>query len=231
MKVLVLNCSPKGDMSDCLKISRAFLEGLCMTDPTTDIIYENLVDKKINHCFGCYSCWAVSPGICCQDDDVNDLLTKITSADLVIWSTPLYCFGFPSIGKALIDRLLPLTCPEQKANEDGTTYHPDRQKNDIQFMLIRGCGFPNIKGNYDALLLQFEMLFARKDYPRIICVEAPLLSIEDAKPLTIPYLEMVRKAGSEFASNGKISEYTMNELMSPMLPADVYRSMTSSKDK
>ncbi|HUM24234.1 MAG TPA: hypothetical protein PLR80_05345 [Saccharofermentans sp.] len=37
MKVLVLNCSPKGDMSDCLKISRAFLEGLCMTDPTTDI--------------------------------------------------------------------------------------------------------------------------------------------------------------------------------------------------
>ena len=47
MKVLVLNCSPKGDMSDCLKNSRAFLEGLCMTDPTTDIFMRILQIRKL----------------------------------------------------------------------------------------------------------------------------------------------------------------------------------------
>lgn len=218
MKILVINCSPKGNQSDCLKLTNAFLEGM---GEKAEII--NAGDLKINSCIGCYSCWNATPGVCIHKDDMPELLTKLTTADLVIWSTPLYCYGMPAIGKAIVDRLLPLTFPQQEVAEDGSTYHPTRQENHTVHMLISGCGFANITNNYEGLLMQFGMTFS-KDFPRILCVEAPLLSIPEAEPVALPYLELVKKAGVEFKENGRISDSTQQLLDTPMYDPESYRA-------
>lgn len=217
MKILVINGSPKGEHSDTMVLTRAFLEGLGESAETIDTMA-----LAVKPCLGCYACWRKTPGKCVQDDGMQAVLDKICEADLIIWSTPLYCYSFPSNLKAVIDRLLPLSTPLQRVNENGVTYHPSRMKNDVKMLLVSGCGFPDIKGNYDALIWQSERLFDGK-LPMILCCEAPLLNIESAKPATAPYLRMVCEAGAEYKRTGTLSEETENKLQAPMYPPELYR--------
>ena len=218
MKILVINGSPKGERSDTMKVTRAFLDGM---GETYDYIDTMRVDVK--PCLGCYACWFQTPGKCIQHDDMAQILEKLLASDLVIWSTPLYCYSVPSNLKALYDRLIPLGSHTQEVDKTGGTYHPGRQEIKTNIMLICGCGFPNRENNTEAMEFQFGRMFSR-DCPRIFTLEAPLLSIEEAKPVAEPYLSLVRKAGEEFRATGHISEETQARLDAPMIPPDVYRA-------
>ncbi|CAB1245647.1 NADPH-dependent FMN reductase [Ruminococcaceae bacterium BL-4] len=221
MKILLLNGSPKGEASDTLMLSKAFLDGMGRKYEQID-----LIKKSIAPCMGCFSCWKKTPGKCVQRDDAAEMLHKIAGADLVIWSMPLYCYGMPSHVKALVDRLTPLTSNVQITDEGGNTHHETRGKIHARHMLISGCGFPDFEGNFDALVLQFKRLFG-KDSPMILCVEAPILNVKEAEPIVLPYFEAIRRAGTEFGSKGTISGETMKFLTKPMLDPNVYRKICS----
>ncbi len=85
MNILVINGSPKGEKSDTLKITRAFLEGM---GETAEIVDTMKIDVK--PCLGCFACWSRTPGKCVQQDDMEKVLKRITQADLVIWSKSSY---------------------------------------------------------------------------------------------------------------------------------------------
>ncbi len=221
MKILVLNGSPKGEGSDTLRLTRAFLDGMSQS---AEYVQASKLDVK--PCLGCFSCWRQTPGVCVHRDDMPALLDKMMSSDLVIWSFPLYCYSFPAPMKAIIDRTLPLATPRQETCEDGSTYHPVREEHPVRMMLISGCGFPNLKGNYDGLLFEFEREFGA-DFPRILCAEAPLLGIPQAAPLADAYLALARQAGAEFARDGRIGSETQTKLDTPMYPPDRYRAETN----
>lgn len=225
MNVLVINGSPKGEKSDCLKITRAFISGLEEKSSTPVITtYTHLSQLTILDCKGCHCCWGPTPGFCCQKDDMSALLDRICDSDLVIWSTPLYSYSFPSKMKAVIDRLMPLSCPTQVAYSNGEVHHEFRGKFHGTNMLISGCGFPQIEKNYEGMVFQFERGFGATS-PRILCMEAPLLGIEQAAPLAQKYLALAREAGSCYASTGLISEELMDQLSQPMFDPDTYRKM------
>lgn len=217
MKILVINGSPKGELSNTMKITRAFIEGM---EETYDIVDTMRVNVK--PCLGCYGCWVQTPGRCVQKDDMQGILDKILESDIVIWSTPLYCYSVPSNCKALYDRLLPLGMQQQSVDETGATYHPCRQEIHTNIMLISGCGFPNRENNFEAMDFQFNRMFS-KDCPRIYCLESPLLSIPEAKPVADVYLTYARRAGEEFKASGRISKETQAILDAPMIPPDEYR--------
>ena len=221
MKILVLNGSPKKDRSDCLRLAKAFLKGM---NEEAEIVHVNSLNIK--PCLGCYTCWWKTPGVCCQRDDMTEVLAKIKASDLVIFCMPLYNFGMPSQTKALADRILPLVTNEQVEVEDGTTYHPMRSESNTRFMLISGCGFPNVKGNFEPLLMEFGMMFG-EGYPRITCPEAPLLNNPEAAPLADAYLAQVEQAGREFAADGAISAEMQAKLEAPMLDPKEYRRYCS----
>lgn len=220
MNILVINGSPKRDKSDCMKLTYAFLEGM---GQKADVLHA--IDCRVNPCAGCYACWQPA-GVCPQEDDMAGILRRITSSDMVIFSFPLYCYGMPGPLKMLIDRVLPLSTREQRVDADGRTYHPSKEEHEIRFMMISGCGFPNIEHNYEGVIFQFGMLFG-EDCPRITCAEAPLLSIPDAKPLAEGYIALVRQAGQEYMKNGRISDDTQKRLDTPMFDPDTYRRMSS----
>ena len=50
MKILLINGSPKGDRSNTLKLSKAFLEGILEIDKDAEIRQLNLSEKKIAPC-------------------------------------------------------------------------------------------------------------------------------------------------------------------------------------
>ncbi len=221
MKITVINGSPKSEKSDTLKITQAFLRGMNESAQIIDTMKE-----KIQPCLGCYGCWNKTPGTCVQKDGMEKILEKISTSDIVIWSTPLYCYSFPANCKALIDRLLPLSSPKQNADKNGSTHHPCRSEKRAQHVLISGCGFPDREGNYDSLIFQFQRLFG-KNTPMILCPEAPMFSAPEAAVVTVPYLALVQKAGSEFKTSGKITDETMEDLTHLMIPADEYRKIVN----
>ena len=110
-RVLLVNGSPKGARSDTLKLACAFLEGMGERGAE---IEANALD--IAPCRGCFSCWR-DEGRCVQPDDMARILERVAAAELIVWSTPLYCYGVPSACKAILDRLLPLSSPAMRLDE------------------------------------------------------------------------------------------------------------------
>ena len=217
MNILIINGSPKGERSDTLKVARAFVEGM---DEEADVI--DTMRVTVKPCLGCYACWRKTPGKCVQTDDMAGILERILKSDLVIWSAPLYCYGVPSNCKVLFDRLLPLALPAQNLDERGRTVHPGREEIHTRIMLVCGGGFPDRAGNFDGMEFQFKRMFS-DDCPIIFCAEAPLLSIEEAKPLAARYLGYAKKAGEEYKADGRILPQTQALLDAPMLAPEEYR--------
>lgn len=219
MNVLVLNGSPKGEMSDTMRITRAFLSGM-----GCDAERVNVIDKKIAPCMGCFYCFEHSG--CVQRDDMDELIERIVAADVVIWSTPLYCYAMPSHLKALIDRLLSLSNLTMTTDERGRTEHTMKREVATRFVLICGCGFPDFEHNFEGIDFMFSRMFG--DYsPRIFCPEAPMFAVKEAEEITLPYLELVKRAGAEYAANDSISEELMRALREPMIPPEQYRAIVN----
>lgn len=223
MKVLVMNGSPKGERSDTIRLTKAFLEGMEVKD--YEIIHT--IYQQVKPCLGCYSCWWKTPGKCIQSDGMEEVLHRMKQSDLIIWSYPLYIYGMPSNLKAYVDRLLLLSSPVQEIDANGETYHPARGEHKMQHMMISGCGFPNKVGNFDGAIFAFQKMFGNVEI--ITCVEAPLLNIQGLEPITAPYLELVKQAGREYARNGVISESTHQLLDIPMYDPEEYRKMVGGQ--
>jgi multimeric flavodoxin WrbA len=66
-----------------------------------------LIQHTIGPCRECGECRKTdNPDLChAPADDVNAIINKMIRADAIIIATPLFCWGFPSHLKALLDRL------------------------------------------------------------------------------------------------------------------------------
>lgn len=75
------------------------------TDRSHTLERINITDVKINGCLGCDSCFKQleEPG-CVQKDDLTHVLERILAADLVVYASPVYCWGFTAQLKSLFDR-------------------------------------------------------------------------------------------------------------------------------
>ena len=99
MKILRVYGSPhKKGTTDAL--AEAFLSG---ADPRHAVERVWLGEKKVAPCLGCEYCRS-HDGTCVHGDDMAQLLPKVLAADLVVFVTPIYYFGFSAQIKAFIDR-------------------------------------------------------------------------------------------------------------------------------
>jgi multimeric flavodoxin WrbA len=226
MDILVINGSPKGEKSNTLMLTNAFIEGINNTgNHLIEII--NVSQRNIEPCRGCFACWQKTPGKCVITDDMAAIYEKYINTDLIIWSFPLYFYGIPSKTKALIDRLLPNNLPDIIKNDAGTAEHPHR--NDLQkqrYILISTCGFFTVQNNYEALEKQFEIMFGDR-LTKIVCPEGELFSVPQLAERTGEYLSSVTKAGEEYIKQGRISNDTQEKLKTPLYPPETFVEMAN----
>ena len=119
MKITVLQGSSrkKGNTARVLTWVEEELIGL---DHDVDSIY--LHSKNLKGCLGCGKCKEKPDTIgCVQRDDVPEILEKMINSQLVIFSSPLYFWGFSSQIKTIIDRTYGLYTkePEHTSLVDG----------------------------------------------------------------------------------------------------------------
>lgn len=224
MKILVLNGSPKRDESDCMHITRAFLEGMNTVSPN-EVHIMHVIDRHIEYCHGCLSCMR-NGGNCVIDDDMRDILMEILDSDLLLFSFPLYCFGMPACLKALLDRTLPLGKLSMRKVGDRYEHVEQRDFSHLRYVMICGCGFPNAKNNFEGVLNQWQLMFGC-DSLSITVPEAPMFNVPEAASATEPYLKLVQQAGREYAEKGSISADTMDKLAVPMILDEEYAAIVN----
>lgn len=226
MKILVFNGSPKGERSNTLQLTKAFCEGIAQrVEVQTEIV--PVYGKNIQDCRGCFRCWSATPGTCCIADDMAELIGKILEADLVLWSFPLYYFSLPSRLKALMDRLLPMNLPFMAKGAPGGG-HPSRYDlSGKRYAVISTCGFYTPQGNYNAVDAQMERLYGPSGYTSLYCGEGELFRVPALKKRTQEYLDVVRRAGREYAA-GAITPQTRAQLAQPLYPREAFEQMADA---
>ena len=224
MKILVLNGSPKKEKSDTMKITNAFISGMKeFADQDVQII--NTIDKHIEYCTGCFSCMR-NGGICIHDDDMKEILDRILESDLLLCSFPLYCYGMPASLKALIDRTLPLSSMAMQKVGDRYEHIGQADFSKLRYLMICGCGFPNSEHNFEPAAAQFRLLFA--DNSTVVTIpESPMFNAPEAAVVTVPRLELVAKAGKQYAETASIEPELLEQLCSPMIPQEQYAAIVN----
>lgn len=222
MKILLINGSPKGEKSDTLHMTRAFLAGMNSV-AENEIRYMDVMEKHIEYCRGDLSCMK-NGGKCIHNDDMADILKEILASDLLLFSFPLYGFGVPAPLKALLDRTLPLGSLAMRKTGERYEHVEQADFSHLKYVVISGCGFPNAKRNFDALRLQFQLRFPNGVF-LLTVPEAPMFSAPEAEPVTAPFLALVQEAGRAYAQLGRVPDELMAKLAVPMIPEETYAAI------
>jgi multimeric flavodoxin WrbA len=229
MNILVLNGSPKGERSNTLKLTLAFIDGMAaVQNHTVDTV--TVSQKTINPCRGCFCCWEKTPGKCIAADDMNGILETYIKTDLIIWSFPLYYYSVPGILKNLIDRLLPLNLPFMTERRDGlgSGSHPSRYDlSGKRHILISTCGFYSAEGNYDGVKSLFDHIHGKDNYTGVFCGQGELFRVPELRERTGEYLEAVKQAGAEYMEGGITAE-TETALREPLFPKETFEEMADA---
>jgi len=223
MKILVLNGSPKIERSNTMCLTRAFLDGAGWAD--AEIIHVS--NANIKACLGCFACWSKTPGKCIINDQMDEILPKIIAADVIVWSFPLYYFSVPGGLKNLIDRQLPLNQPFMAEGAEGGGHPPRYDLSHQKHIVISTCGFWTSNGNYDAVIPMFDHFCGKGNYTTIFCGQGELFGVPELKGRTDAYLEVVRRAGAEYATGG-VASATQAELAKPLYPRDIFEKMADA---
>lgn len=111
----------------------------------------SLSDKVVKGCLGCGKCRELpqKPG-CVQKDDAREILERMIRAQVTLFASPIYFWGFSSQMKALIDRGYSLVT---NAYEPG---HTSRLEGQRQALLVTGAG--GYENNAEPLFVAFDRI-------------------------------------------------------------------------
>ncbi len=224
MKILVLNGSPKREKSDTMHITRAFLEGM-RAAATQEIHIMDVIDLNIQYCTGCFACKR-NGGTCIHDDGMREVLDEILESDLLLFSFPLYCYGMPAPLKALLDRTMPLSSMAMRKVGERYEHVGQADFSRLRYLMICGCGFPNSKHNFEPAVAQFRLCFPC-NHTILTIPESPMFNAPEAAVVTEPRLELVRRAGRQYAETGEIDAVLLDEIGSPMIPEEQYAAIVN----
>lgn len=225
MKILLINGSPRGEKSNTLNISRAFVNGF--SDHAGCECEEISLNRlNINPCRGCFSCWGKTAGSCVIKDDMDILKLKIQLSDVIVESFPLYFFGMPSGVKAMTDRCLPFMLPYSGGKEGLFHELRDEEMKKKKLVIISSCGYAETESMYKALIGQLDLICGKGKYTKLFCAQGELFFSGMAERQRKAYLELVKEAGAEFYEKGEIGEELLKKLDRPLLSAKGFETVT-----
>ena len=102
MKVCIVNSSPRMN-GNCEVLCQQFSNGAKDAGHKVEVI--QLREKEIHPCVGCYGCR--NTHTCVSKDDMQDILSKLLEADVIVLATPVYFYSLSGQMKVMIDRCLP----------------------------------------------------------------------------------------------------------------------------
>lgn len=149
MNVLVINSSPYMRRSNTAIILNSFLSG--MRDAGCTIENLNLQKLVIHPCRGDLNCWFRQKGTCVQKDDMIKITGALKKAEIIVFSTPVYCDGVPGQLKVMMDRMVVSGNPLLEIRDNHSRHPFPSDHVHKKFVLISSCGFWEID-NFDSMI-------------------------------------------------------------------------------
>lgn len=112
MKIVVLTGSPRRN-GNTNHLAAQFIKGA--EEAGHEVYRFDCAQHKISSCIACNSCGMNGP--CIFNDDFNELRPHLLEADIVVFASPMYYFGFSSQLKTVIDRFYALNGKLKGANK------------------------------------------------------------------------------------------------------------------
>lgn len=103
MKIVVLTGSPRRN-GNTNHMAAQFIKGA--EEAGHEVYRFDCARQKVSGCIACNACGM--NGECVLQDDFTELRPHLIAADMVVFATPMYYFGFSSQLKAVIDRFYAL---------------------------------------------------------------------------------------------------------------------------
>lgn len=103
MKIVVLTGSPRRN-GNTNHLAGQFIKGA--EEAGHEVYRFDCAQRKVSPCIACNRCGM--NGQCIFSDDFEELRPHLVAADMVVFATPMYYFGFSSQLKAVIDRFYAL---------------------------------------------------------------------------------------------------------------------------
>lgn len=108
MKIFAINGSPRKNWNTA-KLLESFLEGAVSASEKSETETVDLYDLDYKGCLGCGVCklkGGKSYGKCIQNDDIKELLERISEADIIVFGSPIYYAGVTGELRSFMERLL-----------------------------------------------------------------------------------------------------------------------------
>lgn len=162
MKVVAFNGSPKknGNTACALKII-----GEELINNGIDFEIVQVGDKNILGCIGCSQCIKNKDEKCAINDEVNEWIQKMKSADGIILSSPVYFSGISGTMKCFLDRAMYVA---SVANDRMFRY-----KVGASFVAVRRSGGVSTYNALNQYLGLSEMIMPTSNYWNVIYGAAP----------------------------------------------------------
>lgn len=216
MRVIVFNGSPKGKNSNTSVMAQAFLSGARRAGADTEEVC--LIEKTVNHCKGCFTCWFRTPGRCVLRDDMDTLLPAYTQANVVCFATPVYTWNMTAMLKSFVDRLAPLKSP--LLVQSGSGYDlKDTEAKTARYVVMANAGFPG-ESNFGTI----RQVFASCN-PVLEIYRNCGMALKKDDVRVRDYLEAVAAAGFELTSSGAVAPETAAALQRELMPREEYIRM------
>ncbi|MFZ5969872.1 MAG: flavodoxin family protein [Bacillota bacterium] len=215
MKIVAINGSPKGKVSNTNVMVSAFLKGAQEAGAETTNIF--LAEKEIQHCRGCHTCWSKGPGQCVIHDDMLKVLSFLGGADIIVFATPVYFENISGMLKVFMDRMTMIGSPhtQKEAKEKNQDIKPTETRTP-KLMMISNCGLPD-RSEFQVPSLWIKRVALKMHTPligEIYATQGKLLTMptEEIQPHVSNYLHLLEKAGKEIVTTMKLSPTTENLL-------------------
>lgn len=223
MKVLAINGSPHTDKGSTALILNSFLDGIRSAGGDVETLYTS--DLDIKPCDGDLDCWLKHPGECMIKDDMQVLYPKFKEADVLVYASPVHDSGITAPLKNMIDRTLPLGQPFMEIR-DGHTHQPSPEGSRLQkVVLVSSCAYWEMD-TFDPVIAwakAFCRSWSREYAGALLRPHGDALRpMMDMGMPVGDVIQAAKDAGSQLATEGRMSEETLKAVGRELLPQEMY---------
>lgn len=108
-KIVNISGSPHGGIGNTQFLVKTFAQRLEEKGANVELVNHYVVKEHVEECRGCTRCMRKGECVMSEKDDVKDMVQDLLSADLVVFSSPIYVLNVTSLMKKFFDRTAYMT--------------------------------------------------------------------------------------------------------------------------
>lgn len=232
MNIVAINGSNKGRYGNTYMMLEWLATGISEESGQLDII--NLREYTINECRGCYSCW-IGEKKCPIKDDINNLIQKILTADLIIFASPVFCHNITITMKKFLDRFIMMSSNLTLKFTEDEEYIHNVKYCVPPFVILSSCNL-NEYNNFSTISSFFKTYakhIGTKVVDEIYRTQFPVLKIkgEVQQILKDNYIKIIVNAGRELVLHKELTFKTRQLLKRNLVKPIFYQAYVEENDE